>query len=204
MTTRWILTATNTLHTRFQLHVTTRLGFTLVEAIIVVVILSVLAAVVLPSFTVIETKRFEQTISEIRHAIEFSQSMAQTTNTAYGVHFRVIEQDIRVYRVDISGASPVRIYDVRHPISKNIYTLQLSSTDNPTVLDNTDIKYDSINKSDFLEFAASSGIPQFNDSGVPREIKKADVTIILGDIEQVIEVSDISGRVTLKWLSQFH
>ncbi len=149
----------------------------------------------LPSFNVIDGKQLRKATFQVIQAIQFAQSEAKRTGIAHGVSVRVVEQDIRLYWLDTSGATPVPKYNIRHPISKNLYQFQFGTNDNPTTLDAVDIRYKTIGSSTQLEFSGGLGFPQLNNNGTLLEFKKGDITLRLGDDIADIAVDKDTGIV---------
>ena len=76
-------------HTPMNAHRQRRDGFTLLELVVVVAILSILTAIVMPSSGMSEKRKLDTLQVEIQDAIDHAQSLAYHKGYPYGVKFHV-------------------------------------------------------------------------------------------------------------------
>jgi type II secretion system protein H len=102
-------------------------GFSLLELLIVVTILGIAASVAIPDISTTTPNKIELAAEEFAEAMRFARSEAMRTGQPHGFRQRSINKRIRVFRAD-TGTSPWSlIYDVYHPLSKQLYDIDLDS-----------------------------------------------------------------------------
>jgi prepilin-type N-terminal cleavage/methylation domain-containing protein len=173
-------------------------GFSLIEVLVVVLVVAILTAIALPAFAPIEDKHLQRGIHQMIQAIEFARGETIRTNKAHGVTLRLTEQDMRVYWLDTSGATPVRIYDVRHPISKNIYSIKYATPSFGVVIQDINIRYLTNVSLPHIEFQTSQGMNRINDNGTLRPLKVAQIDLSLNNIIWELSIDEDTGRMTYR------
>ena len=108
-------------------------GFSLAEILIVVAILGIIAAVVVPSLSSTDPKKLELATSEVAQTLRFARSEAMRLGKPMGLSLQSTEQRIRVFSVDTSTNPWTPVYDVYHPLSKQLYDIQLAELANAAV-----------------------------------------------------------------------
>jgi prepilin-type N-terminal cleavage/methylation domain-containing protein len=171
-------------------------GFSLIEVLVVVLIVAVLTAIALPAFAPIEDKQIQRGIHQMIQAIEFARAETMRTNKPHGVTVRMTEQDARVYWLDTSGATPVKVYDIRNPISKSLYSIQYSSANLPVAIESVFIQYHPARSIPDIEYHSNEGINRINDNGTMRIFKNARIEFSLNDIIWELSISDVTGKIT--------
>jgi prepilin-type N-terminal cleavage/methylation domain-containing protein len=171
-------------------------GFSLIEILVVVLIIAILTAIALPAFAPIEDKQIQRGIHQMIQAIEFARAETMRTNKPHGVTVRMTEQDARVYWLDTSGATPVRVYDIRHPISKSLYTIQYGSANLPVAIESIFIQYQPGTQLSHIEYHTSDGINRINDNGTMRIFKKTDIEFSLNNIVWQLSINEDTGKIT--------
>ena len=174
-------------------------GVTLIEMIVVVTIIAVFAVVALPSFTSSEKYQLEAAAQQFADAIRFARSEAIRTGNAYGVYIRDDLQKISVYRVD-TGTNPwTPIYDVYHPVTKQIYTIDLNNDSASSV--------DSIVESFTYQGGSCTNerYTNFNNNGVaycsdPNNVlmNQGALTFNLNSHFREITLNGLNGQVSVK------
>jgi len=174
-------------------------GVTLIEIIIVVTIIAVFAVVALPSFTSSEKYQLEAATQQFADAIRFARSEAMRTGDWYGYYLREDLQKISVYRVD-TGTSPwTPIYDVYHPVTKQLYTIDLNNDSVSSV--------ESIIESFSYQAGSCTNVryTNFNNNGVaycsdPNNLllKQGALTFNLNSHFREITLNGLNGQVSVK------
>ena len=174
-------------------------GFSFVEMLIVVMIVSVLAFLALPSTRPGEISRLEQASNEVVQAIRYARSEAMRSGEPHGIYVDATLQRLRVYHLDVSVTPPVPQFTVRNPMDKKFYDLRFDS--DPVVsaatIDVVAIAYTDLGPSSLLSFTAQ-GTPFFTDGIRPYMLSNGNIGLSLGDHYRVISVTPYSGRVSVQ------
>jgi prepilin-type N-terminal cleavage/methylation domain-containing protein len=104
----------------------TQQGFTLAELLFVVFVLAVIAAITIPPRDAGAERRLEQAAGEVADALIFARGESLRTSADHGVRIEDGKR-LRVFRLDASKGTPTEVYDVRHPVDKNPYDVDLAS-----------------------------------------------------------------------------
>lgn len=103
----------------------TEQGYTLVELVIVIAILGLIAAIAVPATSSNSDKSLDLAAQEFAAAMRFARTESMRTGKPYGFRQQSGAKRIRVFRLD-QGTSPATlIYDVYHPIDKQLYDYDL-------------------------------------------------------------------------------
>lgn len=174
-------------------------GYSLLEVLVVVSLLGLLAIVVIPNMAATDEKRLELAVSEVVSAIRYARSQALRGKDDFGVEVDVSMQRIRLYWVDDSGATPVRTFDVLHPVDKKNYQLLFSTSQMPAQINTANFKYIGLAPTQpYLTFAKHSAHPKLNDSGVNRLLESAQIQISYIDHSRIITIEPTTGRVSVQ------
>ena len=172
-------------------------GHTLVE---LAVVLTLLALVALAAASgpppVSRSARLDATTQEVAAAIRFARSEAMRTGSPHGAQVDVSAQRVRVYRL-VAGTP---VYDVRHPLDKNLYELRLGES--PSVragwLSGSWIRYvGDFWPTSFLGFDPS-GTPKRDASGIQKMLESGSVWVSLDGHTRKIVVEPMLGRVSVQ------
>jgi prepilin-type N-terminal cleavage/methylation domain-containing protein len=101
-------------------------GYSLAELMVVLVVLAVVAAVTAPPAQGRSARRLDSAAVEVVAALEFARGEAMRTGVPHGVRVRNGAR-ISVFRLDRSATPPAERYDVRHPVDKSLYDVDLST-----------------------------------------------------------------------------
>ena len=102
-------------------------GYTLLEMMIVVGILAIAAAVAVPSITSSDHHKLDAAGALVADTIRFAREEARRTGIVHGVKVDLANARIDVFRLDEIPDPNVTIFDVRNPISKQLYTVDLDA-----------------------------------------------------------------------------
>lgn len=108
-------------------------GYTLVELVLVLALISVLALAAIPLAAPSADRRLDAAAQEVIDALRYARIEALRTGTFYGADFSVDpatgQRRVRVFRIDPADTEipPKPVYDVRHPLDKKLYDYQLAS-----------------------------------------------------------------------------
>ena len=175
-----------------------QVGYTLTELMIVVTILGLIAAIAAPGFSSSADKRLDLAAEEFATAMRFARSESIRTGEPYGFTEQSGAKRIRVFRLDTGTSPATLIYDVYHPVHKQLYDIEvdlrpLAAADSLTRTVN------------YRGTCNTPGTIYFDPNSTPW---CADpVTVLLDDFEldlglgashRVVTVDRITGRVTVQ------
>lgn len=171
-------------------------GFSLVELSIVVVLLGMVAAIAMPSLSTSEEYRLALAQSDVADAVRFARDESRRTGIVHGVSASNANNRVRVFRLDEGQNPNARIFDVYHPVWKQIYTVKLDAEPYRGVIltavagqlsgacnDPTNIVFD------------SAGVARCFEP-VTTRIGDASISLSLGDFERTVAIGSYTGRVT--------
>lgn len=106
--------------------VRTQRGYTLVELVIVVSTIALIAAIAVPATTSTGSdKQLEVAAEEFATAMRFARSESLRTGKPHGFRQTVSDKRIRVFSLDETTIPPTLIYDIHHPVDKQLYDIEL-------------------------------------------------------------------------------
>lgn len=173
-------------------------GYTLVELVIVVTILGVIAAIAVPAFSSGSDKQLQLAAAEFAAAMRFARTESIRVGAPHGFRQRSSTKRVRVFSLDSSVSPPIPVYDVYHPITKQLYDIKLD--DHPFAFAET------VNHSRTYRGACNSARNvYFDGNGTPRcadpetvLLEQFDVTLTLGSTTRIVTLHGITGRVTVQ------
>ncbi len=176
-------------------------GFTLIEILIVVLLISIYATIFIARDSDSAERKLQRAAEAVKSTLIIVRTEAMRTGDAYGIIANTTTNTIKGYHVDDSIWPPVIEYTVRHPQNKNLLTLQfgVSETLKGISLSNVSISpkpYPS-SISNLLGFDAS-GVPNYYDGYDYGVLNIAALTISAGGISKTISVSPATGRVVIQ------
>ncbi len=175
-----------------------QLGYTLTELIIVVTILGIIAAIAVPATSSNSDKSLDLAAQEFAAAMRFARGESKRTGEPHGFRQQSSAKRIRVFRLDQGTSPPTLIYDVYHPIDKQLYDydLDLESLAAADLLTRTP---------DFRGTCNVNGNVYFDANGTARcadpdtvLLDTFQVDFDLGSDRRTVLVDGITGRVTVQ------
>lgn len=163
---------------------------------VVVLILSIIAAVAVPSLSSTDSLKLDTAAGEVAAAIRFARAEAIRTKTVHGINTDAINERVRVY--SLPGISPV--YDIYHPIDKKLYDINLKTDAYVAEVDLVSAGYsfaDSFSSSTMLDFSAE-GIPKYTGSGNDYMLTSGTITLSHQGQQRIISIAPMTGRVTIQ------
>lgn len=103
-------------------------GYTLLEMVIVVAVLATIAALAIPTDSPNRSQTLRLAASELADALRFAREAAQRSGTVHGVSTDTSGNQIRVFRLDEGPNPNLAVFDVYHPITKQIYVVNFSAS----------------------------------------------------------------------------
>ena len=178
--------------------VTRSAGFSLVELLAVTAILAVLAVAMVPQFSTVNPQHLDYAAREIAESIRFARNEALRRAEPQGFDLELASQRIRVFRTSPPGDIGNPIFDVRDPVSKRLYDVNLNDLDYAGV--------DALTRtSSYRGECALQNRVYFDRRGVawcshPDNVlvELQEITLTLGEHSRVIRLEGITGRVTIQ------
>lgn len=172
-------------------------GYTLTELLVVVVLIGLAASVALPSLRPGEIAAVDSAAGELASALRFARTEAMRLSDERGFE-RPAETRIRLFSLDNSSSPATPIFDIRHPVDKQLYDRDLGRS--PVRFEGTitaDPQFRSTcNQPDLLRFDAR-GMPWCIDpANVP--LLRYDFTLSQGASSRVVTLQGINGRVSVQ------
>ena len=164
---------------------------------IVVLILSIIAAVAIPNLATTNPVKLDIAAKEIATAIRFAQAEAMRTKTSYGINTDTTNEQIRVYR--LSSFTPV--FDVYHPVDKKLYDIQLKTHRFAAGVDLVSANFT------FTGGFSSSTYLGFNTDGYPKYsvlfggdhmLTSGTITLSYAGRQRIVSIAPMTGRVTIQ------
>ncbi len=166
-----------------------------------ITILGFAALLAIPSFSASDHAKLELAAEEYAQAMRYARSLAMQQGAPFGFRNPPGADDItriRVFRVDTSTNPWTPIYDVYHPLSKNLYDIDLKS--------HRFAYSETVNRATTFRGACNTvGNTYFDANGTawcadPEDVllEQLDITFSSGLISRVVTLHGISGRVTIQ------
>ena len=173
-------------------------GYTLIELVLVVVIVSALASIVLPTLAPGQSIKLDLAATEIAAAMRFARVEALRLGVARGFRQESTAKRVRVFSMDTQTTPATLVYDIYHPVDKQIY--DKSFTQQPFAfggdMNHTPAYRGTCNAPENIYFDAG-GIPWCAD---PDNVLllRFDVTLTIGANSLVVTLHGLTGRVTIQ------
>lgn len=173
-------------------------GYSLIELLVVVFIIALVAAVAMPDLSSGNEQELDLAAQELAAAMKFARSETIRTGLPHGYSLDSVSTRMRVFSLNVSSLPPAPVYDVYHPVTKQLYDFFLD--DHPFAA-NPDIT----RKAKFSKTCNTPTAVYFDEHGTPRCTDPAEVLVksdevILDDdgATRVILLDEITGRISVQ------
>ena len=173
-------------------------GISLIEVTIFVAIVGIIAAIALPSLAPSKKYQREAIAQQFADAMRYARSESIRTGKPHGFRYLTNQKRIRVFTADTVTNPATLVFDVYHPIDKQLYDYTLPSeawtASNP--IQHVFAYRDACNTIAIIYFDAN-GTPWCND---PNNIllDYFDLTINIGSGQTLVHLEGPTGRVTIQ------
>ena len=96
-------------------------AYTLTELLAVVVLVGLTASVAMPSLAPGESRKLDLAAMEMANAMRFARGEAMRLGIARGFSHNSATKRIRVFSMDTGTTPATLVYDIYHPVDKQIY-----------------------------------------------------------------------------------
>lgn len=173
-------------------------GYTLTELLVVVVVMAVAATFALPSLSPGDTAKLDLVAADVANTIRFARSESMRLGVARGFRQQSTARRLRVFSMDTGTTPATLVYDVYHPVDRQLYDRQFDQQPFAFTGD--------ISRSvTFRGTCNETGNIFFDANGTPWcadpanvLVEQFDVTLTLGSGSRVITLDGVTGRVTIQ------
>ena len=174
-------------------------GYSLIELLVVAGLLAMIAAAAIPALTTDDEYELDSAAREVADAIRYAHAEAIRRGIPYGVSASVFSDKIELYWLDESGSSPTPVYDVRHPQTKQLYSIDFGADANGPDVTAAYFKYQGLSfPQGFVGFSAITGVPKYAGFISIYVLETGYITLSRDGLTRTISVSPVTGRVTIQ------
>lgn len=173
-------------------------GYTLLELMTVVAILATIAMIVAPAITAGSHHKIDLGASLVADAMRYARDEARRTGSIHGISADQTNDRIRVFRLDETANPNLKVFDVRHPITKQLYSIDLAAAPHDEVAINTV-------GGQMIGTCNDAGNIGFDAEGVVRcvepiatRIENANIELAQGVSRVTVSVDGFTGRVVIQ------
>ncbi len=173
-------------------------GYTLVELVLVILIVSALTVVIMPTLAPGENIKLDLVATEIADAMRFARVESLRLGVARGFRQESTAKRVRVFSMDTQTTPATLVYDIYHPIDKQFYDRSFAQQPYAFTGDmNHTPTYRGTCDTPENIFFDTNGIPWCAD---PDNVllERFDVTLTLGVASRVVTLHGLTGRVTIQ------
>ena len=181
-------------------------GFTLLELVIVMALLSLIALAVIPDPTAANQAKVDLAAEKVAAALRFARSEAIRTSSPHGV---IVDQDdtndtgkdIVVYQIDFGDAPFGISHILNQPVSKQAYDIDLADpSDQPAITIRSTMpvfSYVSSGPSQHVHFDAN-GRPVYYAYPAVNRMLSGSMPIGTDDYQRTVSLSAVTGQVSVQ------
>ena len=173
-------------------------GYTLIELIVTVTVIAVIASIAVPAFSSGSDKRLHVAAAEFAAAMRFARTESIRTGKPYGFRQQSTDKRFRVFRLDETSNPPTPVYDVYHPVDKQLYDIVLDL--HPLADADTVVRTPT-----YRGVCTKTGYVYFDENGTawctdPDNVllMTFEVQLDLGTDRRTVTLDGITGRVTVQ------
>ena len=173
-------------------------GYSLLELSVVVLIVGIMAAAVIPTFSSAQTDKLDLAAEIQAEAMRFARAEAMRRGEPMGFRQQDIQKRIRVFNLDTGTAPWTKIYDVYHPVSKQIWDIQLdlhSLAHAETVVGNR--VYRGVCNTPRSVYFDAHGIARCADPETVL-LELYEITLTIGSDSRTVSLDGVSGKVVIQ------
>jgi prepilin-type N-terminal cleavage/methylation domain-containing protein len=168
-------------------------GFTLIEFAMVALLIGLIATMVLPSGNYSAQADLDAAAQEVAAALRFARDESMRSGAIHGVRQETSGNSLRVFRIDNSGTL---IYDVYHPVSRQLWDIQfnLSPHFRDVVIDQAHTWRAACSEDANIAFS-KDGTPVCTDPALVL-LEQGNMILASGNLQRVVTIDGFTGRVS--------
>ena len=174
-------------------------AYTLTELVIVVAILAIVAAIAVPVTSSPENdKQLDLIANEYASAMRFARSESIRTGKPHGFRFLTNQYRIRVFTADTQVAPWTWVWDVYHPIGKDLYDYTFPAN---LIGSTAPVTHSPV----YRGTCDRQGVVYFDANDTPRCLEPETVLLesyeldfVAGGTQATVRLDGITGRVTVR------
>jgi len=178
-------------------------GYTLLELVIVVSVISIIAAIAVPGVSTNDDAKLKLAAENVADAIRFARSEALRTGEGHGLTVSQATQKVTVKKYDLTTAPVSTLHTLVHPVDKQPYDFNINTraTTQGVVISNAQdvFNYTGLGGRRSLIFDAT-GTPKWIVGSGPTTylLSDADIELTHRGQQRIVSVAPITGRVTVQ------
>ncbi|MDJ0793000.1 MAG: prepilin-type N-terminal cleavage/methylation domain-containing protein [Woeseiaceae bacterium] len=172
-------------------------GLTLIELVVVISVIAIIAAIAYPALPNNDSQELDAAAAEFAAAIRFARTESIRTGKPHGFRFLTSQYRIRVFRADTQFSPWTWIWDVYHPIDKQLYDYtfpdELAGSATP-------VTHDFV----YRGTCTTQGVIYFDEHGTPWCLEPETILLesyrldfVTDTAKAAITLDGITGRVTV-------
>ena len=176
----------------------TKRGYTLVELVITITVIAVIAAIAVPAFSSNSDEQLHEVANEFAAAMRYARTESIRTAKPHGFRFLTNQYRIRVFTADTLANPWTWVWDVYHPVSKQLYDYsfppELTGAGPPVT--HTPVYRGNCDRQGVIYFNANGTPWCLEPETVLLESYELDITD--GNAQVTVSLDGITGRVTVQ------
>ena len=173
-------------------------GYTLVELVVTVTVIAVIAAIAVPASSSSPEKRLQEVAAEFAAAMRFARTESIRTGEPHGFQFLTSQYRIRVFTADTVANPWTWVFDVYHPVDKQLYDYtfppDLAGASPPVT--HTPVYRGTCDRQGTVYFDANGTPWCLEPETVLLRSYRLDITV--GTSQAAVHLDGITGRVTIQ------
>lgn len=173
-------------------------GVTLPELLIVVTLIAVMGTFATPSLNSLESLRVTTATAQLTSALRYAREESIRTGQIHSVEFAPDINRVQVLLIPSFGSMSVTRPVVRHPISRQLYTLDLDDnpSTSPAQFDTLTLNFDNVGQQSRIDFMPSGQPVWIDIFDQPYRLLNGSIVLSAQASQQTITLDGLTGRVS--------
>lgn len=173
-------------------------GVTLPELLIVVTLIAVMGTLATPSLNSLESLRVTTATAQLAAALRYAREESIRTGSIHSVEFAPANHRAQVLLIPSFTIMSVNRPVVRHPISRQLYSLDLDDdpTTSPSQLQTLTLNFDTVGQRSRVDFMPTGQPVWIDNFEQPHLMTNGSIVLSAQAVQQTITLDRLTGRVT--------